>query len=92
MDKFRKDHDKLGVIINADALYATTTVIQKIHSHNANYIFRVSPDNHKTLMKNISFADKNKTYASSLRKNDVVIEWVNDVELFSTTKQRTNYS
>ena len=91
MDKFRKDHDKLGVIINADALYATTPVIKKIHSHNANYIFRVSSDNQKTLMKSVSSVDKNKTYARSLRENDVVIEWVNDVELFSTTKQRTNY-
>ncbi len=31
LDKFRKDHIKLGVIINADALYATTPVINKIH-------------------------------------------------------------
>ena len=32
LKKFRKDHDKLGIIINADALYATTPVIETIHS------------------------------------------------------------
>ena len=41
IDKFRKDHDKLGIIINADGLYATTPVIEKIHSHNAKLHFFV---------------------------------------------------
>lgn len=91
IDKFKKDHDKLGIIVNGDALYATTPVIDKIHSHNANYIFRVKPNKHKTLMNNTALADKTKTYATSLRNNALVIEWVNDVELFSTTKQKTNY-
>jgi hypothetical protein len=40
VDKFRKDHDKLGVIYNGDALYATTPVIDKIHERQDNYIFR----------------------------------------------------
>ncbi len=31
MDKFRKDHSKLGVIINGDALYGTTPAINAIH-------------------------------------------------------------
>ena len=91
LDKFRKDHDKLGIIINADALYATTPVIEAIHDHNANYIFKVQVANHKTLMNNIKTADKSKVETLSLRKNKLIIEWTNDVELFSTTNVRTNY-
>ncbi len=91
IDKFRKDHDKLGIIINADGLYATTPVIEKIHSHNANYIFRAKPKQHKTLMNNLTSIDKSKVYTTSRRNNELVIEWVNDIELFSGTKQRTNY-
>ena len=53
IDKFRKDHDKLGVIVNGDALYATTPVIKKIQEHKANYIFKIKEANHKTLFKNI---------------------------------------
>ena len=36
LNKFREDHDKLEIIINADALYATTPVIEVIHNHKAN--------------------------------------------------------
>lgn len=89
--KFRKDHDKLEVIINGDALYATTPVIELIHQNNANYIFKIEKKNHKTLINNVDVADKSKVSTTSLRKNKLIIEWVNDVELFSTTKIRTNY-
>lgn len=91
IDKFRKDHDKLGIIINADALYATTSVIQKIQEHKANYIFKIKTANHKTLLKNVTSTDKSKTYNISRRQNELIIEWCNDIELFKTTKQRTNY-
>lgn len=91
LDKFRKDHDKLEIIINADALYATTPIIETIHSHKANYIFKIQAANHKTLIKNVSSVDKSKIEARSIRNNKLVIEWVNDVELFSSTKARTNY-
>jgi len=91
LDKFRKDHDKLGIIINADALYATTPIIETIHSHNANYIFTIQSANHKTLMQNVSAADRSKVEVSSLRKNKLIIEWVNDIELFSSTKVSSNY-
>jgi len=89
--KFRKDHDKLGIIINADALYATTPVINTIHEHKANYIFKIEEANHKTLINNITSAVKSKIETLSLRKNKLVIQWVNDVELFSSTKVKTNY-
>ena len=89
--KFRKDHDKLGVIINGDALYATTPVINTIADHKANYIFKIEEANHKTLIKNVTSADKSKIETLSLRKNKLIIQWVNDVELFSSTKIRTNY-
>lgn len=89
--KFRKDHDKLGVIINGDALYATTPVINTIVDHKANYIFKIEEANHKTLINNVTSADKSKIETLSLRKNKLIIQWVNDVELFSSTKIRTNY-
>ena len=89
--KFRKDHDKLGVIINGDALYATTPVINTIADHKANYIFKIEEANHKTLIKNVTSGDKSKIETLSLRKNKLIIQWVNDVELFSSTKIRTNY-
>jgi hypothetical protein len=58
MDKFRKDHDKLGVIVNGDALYAKTQVIAKIHEHKANYIFKIEEANHATLFKNLAAIEK----------------------------------
>lgn len=91
LDKFRKDHDKLGVIINADALYAVTPVIKRIQEHKANYIFKIKKASHKTLIKNIANIEKSKICVTSRRKNELVIEWHNDIELFKTTGQRTNY-
>ncbi len=35
--------------------------------------------------------DNAKIYITSRRNNELVIEWVKDIELFSNTKQRTNY-
>ncbi|MDC0864811.1 transposase [Rickettsiaceae bacterium] len=91
LKKFRKDHDKLGIIVNADALYATTPIIETIHSYNANYIFKIEAANHKTLMNNVNSVAKSRLETTSLRNNKLIIEWVNDVELFSSTKKRTNY-
>lgn len=91
LGKFRKDHDKLGIIVNADALYATTPVIEVIHSYNANYIFKIEAANHKTLINNVNSLEKLRVETTSLRNNKLIIEWVNDVELFSSTKKRTNY-
>lgn len=91
LTKFRKDHDKLGVIINADALYATTPVINTIGEHKANYIFKIEEANHKALINNVTLAIKSKIETLSLRQNKLIIQWVNDVELFSSTKVRTNY-
>ena len=91
LKKFRKDHDKLGIIINADALYATTPVIETIHSYNANYIFKIEAANHKTLMNNVNSVAKSRLETRSLRNNKLIIEWVNDIELFSSTKKSTNY-
>ena len=42
-------------------------------------------------MNNVRVADKSKVETLSLRKNKLIIEWVNDVELFSSTKIRSNY-
>lgn len=89
--KFRKDHDKLKIVINADALYASTPVIETIKEHEANYIFKVQLSNHKTLSSNLKDATKSKLVVKSLRGNQVVIEWVNNIELFSSRKTRTNY-
>jgi len=91
IDKFRNDHDKLGIIINCDALYATTPVIKKIHEHKANYIFRVKDAMHKTLHNNLAGIEKSKTHATSAKKNKLVIEWVNNIELYKATKEMTNY-
>ena len=89
--KFRKDHDKLNIIINADALYATTSVINAIKEHKGNYIFKLQLANHNTLKNNIDKSKKTKLETKSLRQNQLIIEWVNDVELFSSTKTKTNY-
>ena len=91
IDKFFKDHNKLGIIVNGDALYASMPVIEKIHYHNANYIFKVKPGSHKTLMDNIDISTKERVVAKSLRGNELIIEWVNDVTLFSSYKEKVNY-
>lgn len=66
-------------------------MIETIRDHKANYIFKINPNNHKTLMDNVQSLDKSKIETLSLRKNKLIIEWVNDVELFTSTKVRTNY-
>ncbi len=42
-------------------------------------------------MNNVATAEKSKIEGVSLRKNKMIIKWANNVELFSTTKVRTNY-
>ena len=66
--------------INADALYASTPVIETIKEHEVNYIFKVQLSNHKTLSLNLKDATKSKPIVNSLRGNQVVIEWMNDIE------------
>ncbi len=53
IQKFRKDHNKLPIVINGDALYATTPVIQTLKDNKANYIFKVKFSKQKTLTQNI---------------------------------------
>lgn len=91
ISKFRKDHDKLEVIINADALYASTPIIETIKDHNANYLFKVQLAKNKTLSQSIENNAKSRLETSSLRGNRLIIEWANDVELFSSTNTSTNY-
>ena len=91
ISKFRKDHDKLGFIINADALYASTPIIEIIKSYNANYIFKVQLTKNMTLAQSIVNNTKSRLETKSLRGNRLIIEWVNDATLFSTTNTRTNY-
>jgi hypothetical protein len=73
IDKFTKDHNKLGVIINGDALYASTPVIKKIHEHHANYIFKVKHGSHKFLIESMKSKVKERTYGISRRGNKIVI-------------------
>ena len=91
IDKFTKDHNKLGVIINGDALYASIPVIKKIHEHNANYIFKVKHGSHKFLIESVKSKVKERTYGKSRRGNKLVIDWINDVQLFSSYDEKVNY-
>ena len=59
-------------------------VIKKIHDYDANYIFKVKPGSHKTLMDNIAKSTKEKISVKSLRGNELIIEWVNEVKLYSS--------
>ena len=43
------------------------------------------------MIKNVGYAEKSRIDARSIRNNKLIIEWVNDIELFSSTKARTNY-
>jgi hypothetical protein len=74
IDKFVKDHNKLGMIVNGDALYASMPVIKKIQEHNTNYIFKVKPGSHKILMKNVAKNAKDRVIIKSLRGNELIIE------------------
>ena len=81
----------MEIVINADALYASTPVIEAIKDQGANYIFKVQLANHKTLSTHLNNKTKLRIVVESRRENQVVIEWVNDIELFSSTKTKTNY-
>jgi hypothetical protein len=89
--KFRKDHDKLEVIINGDALYASTSVIEAIKDNNANYIFKIQLTKNTTLSSNLKGVTKTRLETKSVRGNKLIIEWLNDIGLFSSTNVRTNY-
>lgn len=91
IDKFFKDHNKLEIIVNGDALYASMPVIEKIHEHGANYIFKVKPGSHKVLIENAAKSTKERVKVKSLRGNELIIEWVNDVKLFSSYEETVNY-
>ena len=43
------------------------------------------------MINNVSAGKKSKVEDLSLRNNKIFVAWVNDVELFSTSKVRTNY-
>ena len=88
---FAKDHNKLKVIINADALYPSTPVIEAIKSYDYNYIFGVKVDSHEYLFENVQSADLNRTYSTSKRGNKVVIEWYNGLKLFKGYELNVNY-
>ena len=91
MSGFRRVHDKLWVIINGDAIFANTSAIRTVHEHDANYIFKVKKGKHQTLFKNVAQLKISRIDAKSRRGNNLIIEFVNDVELFKTSEERTNY-
>ena len=58
LKKFREDHPKLKVILTADALYASGSLVKLLKQYDIKYIINVKPKRNKILFKIVNNKDK----------------------------------
>ena len=58
LKKFREDHPKLKVILTADALYATGSLIKLLKQYDISYIINVKPKKNKVLFQVVNCKEK----------------------------------
>lgn len=57
LKKFREDHPKLKVVLVADALYATGSLIELLKQYEIKFIINVKPKKHKVLFSIVDIKD-----------------------------------
>lgn len=88
VEKIRKDHPKLGIIIGGDSLYSKQPFVDKLKEKNMSFILFAKPNDHKVLFEWISeFKQMKETQQLEVNNWDgsrYFYEWVNDVPLNGT--------
>jgi len=85
LNKIRRDHPKLGIIIVGDSLYSKQPFIQELKDKNMSYILVAKPKDHKLMMEWVS-EQKRMGNVSRMEYKDKkgrkhVYEWINEVPL-----------
>ncbi len=88
LERIRKDHPKLKIIITGDSLYSNQPFIERLKENRMSYIIIAKPKHHKILFRRIEDAQKNGNISHWEFKDDKdclhVYEWYNGVELNGT--------
>ena len=82
VNKLRKEHPQLGVIIGGDALFSKQPIIEDILAKRMHYIFVAKPDDHKAMMEELNDYDKlNELKIEDEKGKLLVYEWINGVPI-----------
>lgn len=88
LEKIRKDHPKLDIVIGGDSLYSKQPFVDKLKEKNMSFILMAKPADHKVLFEWVSeFKQMKQTQRLDLKNWDRsrhIYEWVNDVPLNGT--------
>ena len=82
VNKLRKEHPQLGIIIGGDALFSKQPIIEDILAKRMHYIFVAKPDDHKAMMEELNDYDKlNELKIEDEKGKLLVYEWINGVPI-----------
>ena len=84
LQKFRKDHPKLKVVVVEDGLSSNAPHIQKLISHDCRFILGVKPDDHKFLFHEVvKLKEEGKVTEVSLDEGNIthILSFTNDLPL-----------
>lgn len=82
LEKLRKDHPQLGIIVGGDGLFSKQPIIEDILAKRMHYLFVAKPDDHKTMMEYINdFDGLNELRFEGEKGKILVYEWMNDVPI-----------
>ncbi len=84
LQKFRKDHPKLKVVVVEDALSSNAPHIEKLKSHDCRFILGVKPDDHKFLFHEVAkLKEDGKVTEMKIEEGDIthVFSFYNDLPL-----------
>ena len=76
LERIRKEHPKLGLIVCGDALYATGSAVEFIRKHNMSYILNVKPKGHRKLSGHVREHERKKGYCDYGIHSEVIGEKV----------------
>jgi hypothetical protein len=85
IERIRKDHPHLGIILNGDGLYPKSTMIEAAKNANMHFIFVCKPDGNKAVMEWVGEQKKlgefKSTHFVDSSGRTHVFGWVNNVPL-----------
>lgn len=85
LDKIRKDHPKLPIIMLGDSLYSKQPFVDKLKENDMSFILAAKPDDHKVLFEWVSeikqMKETQRLEFRDLKGRRHIFEWVNDVPL-----------
>lgn len=85
LDKIRKDHPKLPIIILGDSLYSKQPFVDKLKENDMSFILAAKPDDHKVLFEWVSeikqMKETQRLEFRDLKGRRHIFEWINQVPL-----------